>query len=84
MLADPGIGAGPRFELRTAGVDFLMNTRQSTVDKVKGAARKLKGKAKEAAGNVTGDRNLQDEGKADQIAGGVQKKFGQVERVFEP
>jgi uncharacterized protein YjbJ (UPF0337 family) len=47
-------------------------------DRVKGAAKNLKGKAKEAAGKVTGDAKLKTEGKADQVAGKVQNAVGGV------
>ena len=45
-------------------------------DRVKGAAKNLKGKAKEAAGRVTGDTKLKAEGKADQVVGKVQNAVG--------
>jgi uncharacterized protein YjbJ (UPF0337 family) len=61
-----------------------MNTRQSTSDRVKGAARTVKGKAKQVAGILTNNRKLESEGKGDELAGRVQKKVGQIERVFEP
>lgn len=36
-----------------------------------GTADELKGRAKEAAGDVTGDKSLENEGKADRAAGKV-------------
>ena len=60
-----------------------MNPRESTKDKIKGAVRTLKGKAKQVAGVISNDRNLESEGKGDELAGRVQKKVGEVERVFE-
>jgi len=60
-----------------------MKSRQSTNDQVKGAARKVKGKAKQVVGVVTGDRETEAEGKLDEAAGHVQKKVGQAERVLE-
>lgn len=45
-------------------------------DRIDGAARNLGGKAKEAAGNVTGDEKLKAEGKADQVAGKIQNAVG--------
>ncbi len=45
-------------------------------DRIDGAAKNLGGKAKEAAGNVTGDEKLKAEGKADQVAGKVQNAVG--------
>jgi len=38
----------------------------------------LKGKAKEAAGNVTGDDDLKSEGKTDQAAGSVKETVSNV------
>ncbi|HLM65395.1 MAG TPA: CsbD family protein [Acidimicrobiales bacterium] len=39
---------------------------------------KAKGRAKEAAGDLTGDRDLEREGQADQAAGGLKAKVNQV------
>jgi uncharacterized protein YjbJ (UPF0337 family) len=47
-------------------------------DRVEGATRNLGGKAKELAGNVTGDEKLKAEGKADQVSGKVQNAIGGV------
>ena len=41
-----------------------------------GTADDLKGRAKEAAGDVTGDRDLKNEGKVDRATGGVKDKVG--------
>lgn len=44
----------------------------------------VKGRAKQAAGVVTGDKALEREGKADRIAGTVKEKVGTVkEKVDE-
>lgn len=45
-------------------------------DRVEGAAKNMGGKAKEAAGDVTGDEKLKAEGKADQVEGKVQNTVG--------
>jgi uncharacterized protein YjbJ (UPF0337 family) len=42
---------------------------------VAGTKDDLKGRAKEAAGDLTGDRDLQREGKLDQAAGAVKDKL---------
>ena len=42
-------------------------------DRVEGAATNLKGKIKEAAGKVTGNRDLEAEGKGDQAAASVKQ-----------
>ncbi|MBU1384165.1 MAG: CsbD family protein [Alphaproteobacteria bacterium] len=47
-------------------------------DRIEGAAKNMGGKAKEAAGNVTGDEKLKAEGKADQVEGKVQNAVGGV------
>jgi uncharacterized protein YjbJ (UPF0337 family) len=57
--------------------------KSSTADKTEGTAKLLKGKAKEAAGNLTANRNLQDEGQSDQIEGRLQKKVGEIKKVFD-
>ena len=38
---------------------------------------------KEKAGQVTGNPDLTNKGHAEQLAGKVQEKVGQVEKVFE-
>lgn len=45
-------------------------------DRVEGAAKNMGGKAKEAAGKMTGDEKLKAEGKADQMSGKVQNAVG--------
>lgn len=45
-------------------------------DRAKGAGTNLAGKAKEAAGKVTGDSKLKGEGKMDQAKGKVQNAVG--------
>ena len=55
----------------------------STTDQIQGALHELKGKAKEKAGQVTNNPNLTAEGQSEKVAGKVQKKIGQIEKVFE-
>ena len=57
--------------------------KDSTKDKVEGAAHELKGGVKEKVGKVTNNPDLQDEGNAEKVAGKVQKKVGDIEKVFE-
>lgn len=45
-------------------------------DRVVGAAKVVKGAAKEAIGKATGDAKLQTDGKADQVAGKIQNAIG--------
>jgi uncharacterized protein YjbJ (UPF0337 family) len=45
---------------------------------VKGAADKAKGSIKETAGKVTGDKELQSEGKVDKAKGDIHNAAGDV------
>ena len=47
-------------------------------DQVKGTLEKAKGSVKEATGKAVGNEKLQAEGKADKMAGSIQKKVGDV------
>jgi uncharacterized protein YjbJ (UPF0337 family) len=44
--------------------------------RAEGAGQKMAGKAKEAAGKLTGDNKLKAEGKADQMAGSAKNAIG--------
>lgn len=55
----------------------------STQDKIEGSAKDLKGKMKEGAGKMTNRPDLVDEGRADQAEGKVQKKVGDIKKVFD-
>lgn len=47
-------------------------------DRIEGAAKKVKGTLKEAAGNLTGNDKLKAEGKADKAEGTVQEGVGKA------
>jgi uncharacterized protein YjbJ (UPF0337 family) len=49
-------------------------------DELKGKAEQVKGKVKQAAGDLTDDERLRDEGVADEAAGDVQEGFGRTRR----
>ena len=55
----------------------------STKNLVNGKVHEVKGKGKEAAGMLTDDQQMQDEGTIEKAQGKVQQKIGQVQRVFE-
>ncbi|MFZ0933055.1 MAG: CsbD family protein [Bryobacteraceae bacterium] len=57
--------------------------KSGTKDQIQGNLHELKGKVKENAGQVTNDPDLAAEGQNERIAGTVQKKVGQIEKVFE-
>jgi uncharacterized protein YjbJ (UPF0337 family) len=52
-------------------------------DKAKNAAQNAAGKGKEAAGKATGDKDLQDEGKADQGESSLKKAGENVKDAFK-
>jgi uncharacterized protein YjbJ (UPF0337 family) len=56
--------------------------KDSTKDKVAGSVHALKGAVKEKVGRATDDPNLEDEGTAEKIGGKIQKKVGDIEKVF--
>jgi uncharacterized protein YjbJ (UPF0337 family) len=45
---------------------------------IKGTADKVKGSVKDAAGRMTGDKDLQAEGKADKVAGATRQTAGDI------
>ncbi len=55
----------------------------STKDQIQGKLHEIKGKAKQKAGQVTNNPDLAAEGQVEKIAGVVQKKVGQIEKVLE-
>ena len=57
--------------------------KDSTKDKVEGAAHELKGKVKEKLGQATDDPNLEAEGTGEKVGGKIQKKVGDVKKVLE-
>jgi uncharacterized protein YjbJ (UPF0337 family) len=57
--------------------------KDSTKDKLQGAKHELKGAVKEQVGRLTNNPNLADEGTGEKIGGKVQKKVGDIEKVFE-
>ena len=52
-------------------------------DELEGRAQRVKGKAKQAAGDLTDNDRLRDEGVVDEAAGGVQEGFGRARRKVE-
>ena len=49
-------------------------------DKTRGAVNEVAGKIKQAAGDLTDDEQLRDEGAADEAAGKVEEGFGNARR----
>jgi uncharacterized protein YjbJ (UPF0337 family) len=65
------------------GVKRRKQMEQSTKDQINGNLHKWKGKVKEKAGQVTNNSDLAAEGQSEQLAGKIEKKIGQIEKVFE-
>ena len=55
----------------------------STKDEITGRIHEAKGKVKEKVGQLTNNPKLEGEGTGEKIAGKVQHKIGQVEKVIE-
>jgi uncharacterized protein YjbJ (UPF0337 family) len=55
----------------------------STKDQIEGALHEVKGKAKQKIGQITNNPDLAAEGQGEKLAGIVQKKVGQIEKVLE-
>jgi uncharacterized protein YjbJ (UPF0337 family) len=60
-----------------------MIMKPSTHDEIAGNVHEVKGKIKEEVGHVTNNPRLEGEGIGENLAGKVQKKIGQVEKVIE-
>ena len=60
-----------------------MGRKSSSQDKGEGTMDKLKGRAKEAAGSVTGDEEKKSEGRTEQTKGTAKEKKGKIKDVFK-
>lgn len=58
------------------------STKSSTVDKIEGNSKIVAGKVKEETGRVFRSPNLENKGIAENIEGHVQKKVGEIKKVF--
>ncbi len=56
--------------------------KSGTRDKIEGTAKALAGRIKEGAGKAIGNPRLEAQGDRDQVAGNVQKKVGEIKKVF--
>ena len=57
--------------------------KDSTKDKVEGVVHDAKGKLKEKIGRATNNPDLEAEGQDEKVGGKIQKKVGDIEKVFE-
>ena len=63
-------------------MSLATTTTTSTHDRVEGKVHEVKGAVKEKVGQLTNDPNLQDEGTAERIDGVIERKVGDVKKVF--
>jgi len=56
--------------------------RESTKDEVKGKAHEIKGNIKRKAGRALDRPDIEEEGEDEEVAGKIQKKVGQIKKVF--
>lgn len=56
--------------------------RNSSKDQAEGLFHQMKGSAKEVAGKMSGNSQLEAEGAVEKVAGKVQKKIGQVKNIL--
>jgi uncharacterized protein YjbJ (UPF0337 family) len=61
---------------------YDVDTKSSTTDKIQGDAKITSGKVKEETGNVFRSPSLQAKGVAEKGEGHVQKKVGEIKKVF--
>ena len=54
----------------------------SSKDKVKGTTKEAIGKVKEETGKAIGNPDLQNRGSAEKFAGKIERKVGDVKKVF--
>ncbi len=57
--------------------------KSSTKDQIAGKAHEIKGAVKEKIGKLNNDPDKMAQGQDEKLGGKVQKKIGQIERVFE-
>lgn len=57
--------------------------KDSLKDQVAGKVHEVKGAVKEKVGQATNNPQLADEGTDEKVGGKIQKKVGQIEKVFE-
>jgi len=69
--------------LPETGGTLSRRRKTSTDDKAEGALDKAKGRVKEAAGALSGDRDKKAEGRADQRSGTLKEKKGHVKDLFK-
>jgi uncharacterized protein YjbJ (UPF0337 family) len=52
-------------------------------DEIKGVAQNIKGRVKEAIGNLTGDKKAEASGAAERAKGAAEKKVGEIKKELD-
>jgi uncharacterized protein YjbJ (UPF0337 family) len=78
-----GVNTGNSFSEKFSKEKRRDQMKTSTKDQIEGKFHELKGDAKQKAGQVTNNPNLETKGQTEKVAGKVQKKVGQIEKVLE-
>jgi uncharacterized protein YjbJ (UPF0337 family) len=60
------------------GMAMLIVATVAACDRGDGAGQKAKGQVEAGVGSVTGDQHLKDQGKKDEVVGGVKKTIGDL------
>ena len=61
----------------------IRDMKSSTKDKIKGTFEEAKGGAKEKTGEAIGNPDMQDRGTIEKTGGKIQRKVGDIKKVFE-
>ena len=56
--------------------------KSSTKDQIKGKAKELKGEIKKNAGKAMNRPDIADKGRDEQMEGKIQRKVGEIKKVF--
>src|SRR5665213_4210169 len=75
--------SGPQLNVWLPPVGVRDRVRQRRSRVMAGKADQIKGNAKEAVGDLTGNKDLKSEGKADRQAGEAKEKVGKVEEKVD-
>jgi uncharacterized protein YjbJ (UPF0337 family) len=81
-LSEPEKNVLPGLSIFANLLVWRNNMKSSTKDKINGLADKIKGNVKEGIGSLSGNHDLEKEGKNDQSKGEARKKIGEIKKVF--
>jgi len=71
----------PKNTALLAGLALLIAAGASACDRGDGAGQKTKGQIESGVGAITGDQHLKNQGKKDEVVGGVKKTFSDLKNA---